>query len=149
VRVPSIDEALRRLREAQDVRHGSGADEDEVVELERRFSVTLPAGYRSFLLQIGWASAGDIAIFGLGTGVPADLDLRTVVAAERHQDLPKNLVPFARDKGEAIFCLDATHAGPYESPVYRCHHRGSTHDAVEYVGHDFASWLWMRLAERA
>jgi hypothetical protein len=40
------------------------------------------------------------------------------------------------------FCLDAAHVGPYESPVSRWAPGGE----LEYVAHDFASWLWMRLA---
>jgi hypothetical protein len=147
MRVPGLEEVLQRLREAGDARHGRGAEEPEVAAVERSLGLTLPPGYRSFLLQMGWASAGGIAVFGLGEEAPADLDLRTLVAAARRQGLPRNLVPFSRGEGGAIYCLDAAHKGPYESPVYRWHPGASADDVLEYAGHDFASWLWMRLAE--
>jgi hypothetical protein len=148
MRVPGLEEVLQRLREAGDARHGRGAEEREVAEVEQGLGLSLPPGYRSFLLQVGWASVGGIAVFGLGEGVPSDLDLGTVVATARRQGLPRNLVPFSRDEDRAIYCLDATHSGPYESSVSRWHPGASADDALEYAGHDFASWLWMRLAER-
>lgn len=147
MRVPDIEDVLRSLRDVGDARYGSGAEEHEVAEVEQSLGLILPPGYRAFLLQVGWASARGIAVFGLGEGVPSDLDLRTVVAEER-PSLPMNAVPFARDEGGAIFCLDAAHSGPYESPAYRWHPEASAEDALEYAGHDFASWLWMQLAER-
>lgn len=147
MRVPDVEDVLRGLRDVGDARHGSGAQEGEVTDLERSLGLVLPAGYRTFVLQVGWASALGIAVFGIGEGVPPDLDLRAV-AAEVRPSLPANAVPFARDESGAVFCLDAAHSGPYESPVYRWHPGASMEEALEYAGHDFASWLWMRLAER-
>ena len=145
MRVPGLEEVLRRLSDTKGARFGRGVEEPEVADTERRLGVTLPPGYRSFLLQIGWARADRVDVFGLGNDVPADLDLRTH-AAER-LDLPANIVPFARDDDGAVYCLDAAHSGPYESPVYRRGSGTSADAAPEYAGHDFASWLWMRLDE--
>ena len=148
MRVPDVEDVLRSLRDVGDARLGSGAEEHEVAEAERNLGLILPAGYRTFVLQVGWAWARGIVVFGLGEGVPHDLDLRTVVAGAR-PGLPPNAVPFARDVGGALLCLDAVHSGPYESPAYRWHPEAYGGDALEYAGHDFASWLWMQLAERA
>jgi hypothetical protein len=146
MRVPGLEEVVRRLREIHGARFGQGAEEREVADAERRLGLVLPPGYRSFLLQIGWATEGRIAVFGLGEQVPADLDLNTVALALR-RTLPEQMVPFARDDDGVVYCLDATHSGPYESPVFRCGTPAS-HDAPpEQAGHDFASWLWMRMAE--
>jgi hypothetical protein len=148
LRVPGIEEVVRNLHDIHGARLGQGAEEREVADTERRLGLALPAGYRSFLLQIGWATVDRIAVFGLGEDVPADLNLSTDAAAQR-KNLPANMVPFARDDDGALYCLDAAHSGPYESPVYRCGTGASGETAPEYAGHDFASWLWMRLAERS
>lgn len=147
MRVPDVESVLQRFREIGESRLGVGADEGEVAETERALGLTFPAGYRTFLLRMGWASAPGLHVFGLGSRVPADLDIRKV-AAEIRGSLPGNALPFAGDE-EAIFCLDTAHQGPYDSPVYRWHPEAASNDALENVGHDFASWLWMRLAERA
>jgi SMI1-KNR4 cell-wall len=146
MRVPGLEEVLRRLPDIKGARLGRGVEEAELADTERRLGVTLPPGYRSFLKQIGWATIARVAVFGLGDDVPADLDLRTR-AAEAAPDLPANMVPFARDDDGVVYCLDAAHSGPYESPVYRWGSGTSAEAAPEYAGHDFASWLWMRLAE--
>ena len=148
MRVPDVEGVLQSLRDVGDARYGSGAGQHEVAEVERSLGLILPAGYRAFVLQVGWAEVGGIAVFGLGEGVPADLDLRAVVAGAR-PGLPPSAVPFARDSSGAIFCLDAAHSGPYESPAYRWHPEAPAEEALEYAGHDFASWLWMQLAEHA
>jgi hypothetical protein len=116
-----------------------------VAEAERDLGVALPPCYGIFLRRIGWASTGGISVFGLGSGVPPDIDLRRVIAWRK--DLPGSAVPFARDAAGAIYCLDGSYSGPYESPVYRCEPGASGDKALQYEGHDFASWLWMRLAE--
>ena len=146
MRVPGLEEVLRRLPDTKGARLGRGVEEPELADTERRLGVTLPPGYRSFLRRIGWATVDRVAVFGLGDDVPADLDLRTR-AAETAPDLPANMVPFARDDDGVVYCLDAAHSGPYESPVYRWGSGTSAEAAPEYAGHDFASWLWMRLAE--
>jgi SMI1-KNR4 cell-wall len=145
MRVPSVEEALRRLREAEGARLGKGASEREIAEAERRLGLTLPPGYRTFLRKVGWARLDGAALFGLGDGIPPDLDL-LAAAAERAEGVARNLLPFARDDTGTIHYLDAAHSGPYESPVYRCRPGASAAEALENVGHDFASWLWMRLA---
>lgn len=147
MRVPGLEQVLQRLLETGDARHGGGADELTVAALERTLGLTLPPGYRSFLRRIGWASVGGTAIFGPAEGVPADLDVRAAVAAARSQGLPGEMVPFGRDSDGVIHYLDAAHSGPYESPVYRWRPERPADDALEYAGHDFASWLWMRLSQ--
>lgn len=144
MRVPGIEEVLRRLPDIKGARLGRGVEELELAHTERRLSVTLPPGYRSFLRRIGWAKVDRVAVFGLGDDVPADLDLRTRAA---ELDLPANMVPFARDDDGVVYSLDAAHSGPYESPVYRWGSGTSADTAPAYDGHDFASWLWMRLDE--
>jgi hypothetical protein len=145
MRVPGIEGALRRLREAEGARLGNGASESEIAEAERSLGIAFPPAYRSFLRRIGWAALDGVALFGLGEGVPPDLDLRAA-AARRAEGLPANALPFARDEAGVIYCLDAAHSGPYESPVYRCSPAATAEEALDYAGHDFASWLWMRLA---
>jgi hypothetical protein len=147
MRVPGFDDVLRRIREAGEGRHGQGIGDRQVAEVERKLGVTLPPGYRSFLREFGWLSAAGTEVFGLGEDVPSSLDLRAVAEEAHRVGLPPHAVPFARDAAGAIYCLDTTHSGPYESPVYRWRPEGSADDVLEYMGHDFASWLWMRLAE--
>jgi hypothetical protein len=145
VRVPSFDDVLRRLREAGQGRHGTGADERHVAQLEQELRVTFPEGYRSFLREVGWLSFTGTEVLGLGEDVPPGLDIRAVADEAHRGGLPQNLVPFARDASLGIYCLDAAHSGPYESPVYRWQPEAAV-EAAEYVAHDFSSWLWMRLA---
>lgn len=147
LRVPDVDEVLQRLREVGEASLGLGADDDEIAEAERVLGLTIPGAYRTFIREVGWASVRGLEVFGLGEEVPAELDVRTVTT-EIRESMPSNALPFARDEGEN-FCLDAEHEGPYESPVFRWRPEAASKDALEYAGHDFASWLWMRLAERA
>lgn len=147
MRVPSFQEVLRRLREAGQGRHGRGVDEQQVAEVERRLGVTLPPAYRSFLREVGWLSSAGTDVFGLGEDISSDRDLRTAAAEARRDGLPPQALPFARDASGEIYALDTTHTGPYESPVYRWRPDASADAALEYAGHDFASWLWLRLAE--
>jgi hypothetical protein len=144
MRVPGLEEVLRRLPDTKGARFGRGVEEPEIADTERRLGETLPPGYRSFLRQVGWAVVAGVAVFGLGDDVPADLDLRSR-AAETTPVLPAHFVPFARDDDGVAYCLDAAHSGPYESPVYRSGSGASAEAEPEYAGHDFASWLWMRL----
>jgi hypothetical protein len=146
MRVPDVDEVIQRLREVGEASLGDGADDGTIAEAERALGLTFPGGYRTFLRQVGWARVTGLEVLGLGEGVPADLDVRAVVAGMQGS-LPANALPFARDEG-TIFCLDAKHQGPYESPVYRWRPEAPSTDSLEYVGHDFASWVWMRLDER-
>jgi hypothetical protein len=147
MRVPDVDAVLESLRDLGDARYGDGAEEREIAEVEQRLGLVIPAGYRGFVRQVGWASAGGLEILGLGARVPPELDLREVIA-DVGEDLPANAIPFAREEGE-LYCLDAAHEGPYESPAYRWDREAPADQALVYAGHDFASWLWMRLAERA
>ena len=72
----------------------------------------------------------------------AEVDLVGATNDARAGGLPANAFVVARDPSIPAFCLDAAHVGPYESPVYGWQVGGQ----LEYVAHDFASWLWMRLA---
>jgi hypothetical protein len=145
VRVPSADDLIRRIRDVGIGRHGVGIDENTLTELEQGLGVSLPGGYRSFLRQLGWLSAPTVEVFGAGADLPAGLDLRARSAQARSDGVPPHLVPFAREPNGGIHYLDTSHEGPYESPVYDG--LAGEPAAPVYGGHDFASWLWMRIDE--
>ena len=146
MQVPSFDDLLRRLREMPAGESGTGVDEQEVAEAERELGVSFPPGFRSFLREIGWLAAVETEVFGLGEEISPRMNVRTITAEMRGQGLPSSAVAIARDTAGAVYCLDASYSGPYESPVYRWQPAEATESPLEYVGHDFSSWLWMRLA---
>jgi hypothetical protein len=144
MRVPGGEEAATRLRAFPDARVGSGATDREIADAELELGVRFPAGYRTFLLGAGWAVAGELRLYGLGEDVPEELDVRVASAAAGAPSRGRS-IPVARD-GDDPLCLDATHEGPYDSPVYRCTAAGAFR-REDYVAHDYPSWLWMRLAQ--
>jgi hypothetical protein len=142
VQVPGIDQVVEQIVAMPGARRGSGASEEEVAVVERWLGASLPPGFRTFLLRVGWLVLPDLEVLGAGADVLPEVDLVGATNDARAGGLPANAFVVGRDPSTPAFCLDAAHVGPYESPVYRWQVGGQ----LEYVAHDFASWLWMRLA---
>ena len=134
MRVPGPDELGRRLHGSSGALRGTGASEEVLAEAEKELGGQLPTGYRRYLQEFGWGSAGEVQVLGLGPDVPAAYDLLGV-RRSLGDALPPDFVPVARD-ASGVLLLNLAHEGPYDSPVYRLA------DPPEYLAHDFSSWLW-------
>jgi hypothetical protein len=140
MRLPSIEDVLGRLAQLPGARHGAGLREAELVALEARLGVTLPAGQRALLAKLGWLDAAGVAVLGAGGDVPPELDLARIVEENRGQT--RGLLPVARDLDRSLLGLDPAHQGPYQPPLHRL--SGDPDPAASYVAHDLAAWLQMR-----
>lgn len=86
---------------------GAGASAEELTKAEAALGQRLPAEYRSFLVEVGWAEIGALSIAGLGRGVPEDLDLlRAARAAWDQGEIPRELLPLADDGGGDFLFLE-------------------------------------------
>jgi hypothetical protein len=85
---------------------GKGASEAQIAEMEEELGLKLPADYRAFLREVGWAEidteSGVLSIAGLGEDTPLDLFLTVIAKEARGSGLDKHLLPIA-DEGDFLF----------------------------------------------
>jgi hypothetical protein len=100
-------EALSRaLRSRNDLEAGSPASLADIEAVVGRLG-ELPADYRAFLGEFGWASVGPHEIFGTGPGVPPYLDVAHMTESERDEGgLEPGLVAIMNDGGGNLTCID-------------------------------------------
>lgn len=139
-----LSEAIR----SHGVSFGTGATSDEIAKAENTLSVTFPSGYRRLVGEFGWLGVGPDELFGLGAGVPSEVDVVRETLAERttfHPLTPKHLVPIMNDGGGNLFCLDTTRGSGADCPVvFQDHELGEISDYSD----SFFEWLFGRIVQR-
>jgi cell wall assembly regulator SMI1 len=137
-------ELVRRLRLFHQAEFGRGATPQEIELAEERLGVELPGSYKEFLGQFGWASLEGLEIYGLGTDVPAHLNLVKVTLSERAEmrpRLPSRLVPLMNDGAGNHYCLDVASREQGECPVVFWDHNVGESQVLEYVALNLEAWL--------
>ena len=146
VRVPSADDLIRRIRDARIGRYGVGIDENALAELEQGLGVLSLCGLSQLPEAARLAVSSDRRRVWRRCRSPVRARPQGTERAGSERRRPSALVSFAGEPNGAIHFLDTSHEGPYESPVYDGR-AGEPAAPVYAGGHDFASWLWMRIDE--
>jgi hypothetical protein len=71
----SIEEMRERIKAFDDKDCGHGATANEIGEAENALSVVFPQSYHRFLREFGWARFSHQELYGLGSDVPAYLEI--------------------------------------------------------------------------
>src|SRR5581483_377733 len=131
-----FSELKQRLISFDQKEIGQGASSSEIQRAQDILGVIFPDDYAAFLREYGWASIGYWEIYGLGTDVPAYLNLIEVTLSERQEmepNLPNTLIPLMNDGGGNLYCLDTSQCvDSICQVVYWDHERGS-HQQPEKV----------------
>jgi hypothetical protein len=102
------------LRSQPDLRHGVGAEQQEILELERTWKHRLPSDYSAFLQLFGWATYGSVEIPGLGRDVPAphlDVYELAVRAWAPPLQMSRDFLPVFESGGDWLYCLHTSASG--------------------------------------
>jgi hypothetical protein len=117
---------------------------DELIRNAELALGRLPADYKTFLRQFGYASIGSDEIYGLGDDIPGDLDVVEMTLAERRDAAgfpPDGVVMSNAGAGNLSFLR--CYAGD-QSPVYSWFHDDP--EDVQIGASSFAAWLVAKLA---
>lgn len=128
---------------------GRGATDGEIELAEQALGILLPSSYKSFLRDFGWGGVGHWELFGVGTGVPSEVDLVDIALSERTEATPltpEHLVPVMNDGGGNLFCLDTARTLDDDCPVVLHDHEL---DEISDVSDSFLAWLNERIAGTA
>ena len=123
---------------------GSGASADSVKEAEKVLSVRFPYSYKAFLLEFGWGSFWSREVYGLGSDVPAYLDVVKITLSERTEmrpRIPVHLVPICNDGGGNHYCLNTREMSGDECSVVFWDHTLNERQQPEKYSEDFVDWL--------
>ena len=148
--MPTFVELADRLLRFEGCDLGDGVDETEITEAERVLGVRIDGGYRQFLKRFGWGGVGHVELYGLGSNVPAHLNVVDITLSEREEMGPKlrpNLVPVMNDGGGNLYCIDTNAEG--EPSVVFWDHTAGTDQEPDLDADDFASWLDEQLEDLA
>ncbi len=102
-----VNAALAMLVDQSTFDRGEPVDESLIREAELELG-RLPRIYREFIAEFGYLRTPDVLIFGLGGGLPEDLDLQTITRRERcsgEPRLPRQFVAFSHDREDSFYCL--------------------------------------------
>ena len=103
-----------------------------------------------FLERFGYGGVDDFDLYGLGEGVPENLNPVVMTQSERteaYPNIPHHLLPIMNDGGGNHVCLD-TRASPDEPPVVWWWHEDGQDQIPQPAARDFLSWLAKRLEDR-
>jgi len=105
----------------------------------------LPDDYRYFLRQYGWLSVQHLEIFGLGSAVPAYLDVVRMTLAERSEPgspIPGSYVCVMNDGAGNLFCFDTAESGAGAGiPIVLWDHEIGLDQEPEVRERSFEDWL--------
>lgn len=135
-------EVAARLLRLENRELGQGSSDEQIAAAERMLGIPIEGGYRQFLKQFGWGGVEHIELYGLGSGLPAHLDLVQITRSEREEMEPRlqrHLLPMMNDGGGNLLCLD-TNKETEPTVVFWDHGRGA-HQKPAVEAEDFASWL--------
>lgn len=97
------------LRRQGDLRHGGGATDSDIRELEGLWGKNLPEDYREFLKTFGWVTYGSTEIPGLGKELAGNSHLDVSNLARflwaPPSRLSKDLFPFYNSGGDWYYCF--------------------------------------------
>jgi len=88
---------------------GGGVSPSVIADAEKRLAVTFPESLREYLRRLGWLELGHMEFFGLGSRVPAHLNLTILTVSERAESgagLPGHLIPLLNDGSGNLYCMD-------------------------------------------
>jgi hypothetical protein len=142
-----------RLRANQQVKCHRGASKDEIDRLAKTSKVKIPAGYRAFLMECGWARIGSDIIYGLGPdatkaeSVKENLQWEWVLAEPQ---MPWPLIPVMNDGAGSHYCLDTGKAKDGTCPVvfWDHEHPRGQFQKPKLVSKSFELWI-LRLVKEA
>jgi cell wall assembly regulator SMI1 len=123
---------------------GRGAELPEIANGEQILGVTFPESYRNFLSDVGWARFAHEQVFGIGSDVPAHLDLVRITLAERSEfepRMPPHLIPIMNDGMGNHYCLDTSVMKNQECPVIFWDHEQTSKQIPERAADTFDAWL--------
>lgn len=141
---PELTQAIERFENKE---LGPGAGVAAVSHVETALGVKLPASYRWFLRQYGWARFAHEELCGVGDALPAHLDVVENTQFERANDakMPASLVTILADGAGNHYCLDTKRVtGRDECAVVFWDHERQASDPV---ADDFGRWLIARLEQ--
>lgn len=117
---------------------GDGVDEAEIVAAEAVVG-GLPADYRLFLNQVGWAVFNGTAVWGLGKGFPYEKSFVAMTIDERADyGLPDDLVAFSNNGAGDLLCFQKDSSGTLGGQVViRLHETRTTEPASP----SFTAWI--------
>jgi hypothetical protein len=130
---------------------GNGVTDEEIDAASATLEVPIRGGYRMFLRKFGYGGVADFDLYGLGQGIPEDLNLVVMTQSERteaYPNIPPHLLPIMNSGGGDHACLD-TKASPDEPPVVWWWHEDGPDQIPQPEAPDFLSWLSKRLHDRA
>lgn len=139
------EEVATALRSHPDAEFGAGATGLDINQAEDHLQVVLPAEYKRFLREFGWAyvpGAGEV--YGLGTDVVWHRDLVRVTLSERTEmrpRVPPYLVPILNDGGGNHYCLDTRPGADGECPVLLWDHELGEDQEPYVEARNFSLWL--------
>jgi cell wall assembly regulator SMI1 len=140
----STKATLERIIGFADKDLGQGATDGDIANAESSIGVTFPESYRRFLSEIGWGRFSHQELYGLGSDVPAHLELVRNTLVERlemHPALPAHLIPLMNDGAGNHYCLDASATCKGECPVVFWDHEQQDDQIPERVAMSFDTWL--------
>jgi cell wall assembly regulator SMI1 len=140
----SIEEVRELIKAFGDKECGHGVTSQEIADTENELGGFFPQSYKRFLRQFGWARFRHEELYGLGSGVPAYLELVRNTVAERFEMQPSlrpSLIPIMNDGAGNHFCLDTSRTSDCECPVVFWDHEQGADQEPETVSETFDGWL--------
>lgn len=146
----NFDAVEKQFLSYNDRTQGQGASDDEIRDAEKKLGLTISGGFRQFLRRLGWAGAGSIEIYGLGSDVPRYLNLVEITLSERNEMRPKlrpEFLPVMNDGGGNLYCLSTNRKENGESPIVFWDHSLPANQEPEFISISFAEWFSSKLSE--
>ena len=136
----ALVDVIVRLGQVDGMEHGAGATPTVIERAESTLGVAFPPELREYLSRLGWLTAEDLEVNGLGDDVPAHLDLVSVTLDERsafQPSLAEHLVPLANDGAGNLYCLDT-----FDGKIVFRDHESLDEPEPEVVAPSLGSWLY-------
>jgi SMI1-KNR4 cell-wall len=136
------------LRSRADVTVGVGARDLEIENAERLLQVTFPDALCEYLRRFGSLEVGYHEMYGLGSGLPAYLQMVAMTISERTESgcpLPTELVPILNDGGGNLYCVDTRQ--PNSGRIVLWNHSKGTAQEPEPQSSSLPEWITRVLGE--
>lgn len=134
----------RELLSRHNVPPGNGASDRDIRSAEGVVG-QFPDDYRYFLREYGWVSVEHLEIYGLGSAIPAYLDVVRMTLLERAEPgspIPGSYVCVMNDGSGNLFCFDADKSkGGAGSPIVLWDHELGPDQQPEIKAGSFEVWL--------
>lgn len=112
---------LKKLKQNDEFEYWQGADNEQILYIEKKLNIKLPNQYKTFLSQCGMCNFGDVNIFGIANG--KNKTTYSVVEMTKQMrekaNLSKDFIVLSFEDGEYLILLKVSENQELEdSPVY-------------------------------